>query len=137
MTSRTKPGGGQKRRLIPLPSEESATTTDLHSWLRGLAKQIRGGESLNVTTAKHRTLTATRAEYLEREPYRCNGWRIYMEGYGTEYELEVPDGSKRPPTLLYPSSSATGEVVKDVDVEDDGPKIVAEQTAADLGIPSR
>lgn len=108
-----------------------------HEWLTGFAKQVQDEEAVEVETSnKTRSLTAVTADYLEREPYRCDGWRIYLEGYGTEYQLEVPDSRDKPPVLLYPSSSALGEIVTGIDVVD-GPQIVTTQTVADLGISVR
>lgn len=118
-------------------SEQQAS----RDWIRGVAKQLTKGEQVIVLADKERKLTVSEeAEHLEREPYRCNGYRITLEGYGTEYEIEIPDeeyDSGSHPRLLYPSSSATGYPVEDLTPVDGDGIIVAQQTAADLGIPER
>jgi hypothetical protein len=116
------------------------TATSRRGWVWGVAKQLQEGEEVTLICADtDRSLTVTEAaRYAEREPYRSNGLVVELEGYGTEYVLEVPDENyDRPSTLVYPSGDAIGELVKDIDRDDGGFGIVAEQTAADLGIPER
>lgn len=111
------------------------------SWIRGLAKQLHRGDRVNIETGRtERTLTVTEdALYVDREPYRCNGLVVEFDGYGTTYELEVPEPSYGlPATLRYPSSPTLGEAVKDMRVADGlTVGLVSEQTAGDLGIPRR
>lgn len=116
------------------------TATSRRGWVWGVAKQLLEGEEVTLICADtDRSLTVTKAaRYVEREPYRSNGLVVELEGYGTEYVLEVPDEKyHRPATLVYPSGDATGELVKDIDCDEGAFGIVAEQTAADLGIPER
>lgn len=110
------------------------------SQVLGTVKQLQEGEKVVVEAGyKERTLTvSSEAEFLDREPYRCNATAIRLEGYGTEYRLECPDtGYDRLPALHYPSTDINGEIVKNVEPQDRVMGIVAEKTAADLGIPPR
>jgi len=116
------------------------TASKRRGWVWGVAKQLHEGDDVTVVCADtDRSLTVTdEARYMEREPYRSNGLVVELEGYGTEYVLEVPDEKyDRPATLVYPSGDATGELVKHIDHDEGGFGIVAEQTAADMGIPER
>jgi hypothetical protein len=116
------------------------TATSQRGWVWGVAKQLREGEEVTLICADtDRTLTVTEAaRYAEREPYRSDGLVVELEGYGTEYVLEVPaEKYDRPATLIYPSGDALGELVKDIDRAEGAFGIVAEQTAADMGIPER
>lgn len=104
--------------------------------VRAVALNLNKGEGVTVACAdKERSLTVTQeAEHVEWT-YRPQGYIVKMEGYGTEYRLEVPDDD-RPPVLVWPSSSALGSIVKWVE-PDRQMQLVAERTAADLGIPER
>lgn len=106
----------------------------------GVAKQLCEGERVEVLAAdRDRTLTVTQeARRVDRRPYRYDALLVSFEGYGTEYTLEVPV-EDRPATLHYPSGDAIGELVRDIQYAEEGEKfaIVAEQTAADLGIPEQ
>lgn len=116
----------------------TAASSD-RGWVWGVAKQLREGEKVEIEASDTtRTLTVTEAaRHVDREPYRYNGLLVTLEGYGTEYTLGVPERD-RPAVLLYPSNPGLGEIVKDIDRKGDGEfGIVAEQTAADLGIPER
>lgn len=116
------------------------TATEMREWVLGVAKQLTEGEKVEVDASdKTRTLTVTEeAHYVERSPYRCDGYLVDFEGYGTEYTLEIPDQEESPPVLLYPSGNALGELVRDIQRKDEESiEIVAEQTAADLGIPEQ
>lgn len=116
------------------------TATEKRGWVWGVAKQLREGDDVTVVCADTtRSLRVTEsARVAEREPYRANGIVVELEGYGTRYVLEVPDENHdRPATLLYPSGDALGELVRDLNRDEDEIGIVAENTAADLGIPER
>lgn len=115
------------------------TAKSQRGWVWGVAKKLREDESVEVVAAdKTRSLTVVEeARYVEREPYRYNGLLVSLDGYGTEYTLEVPEND-RPATLLYPSGDAPGELVRDIRRDGDGGfGIVAEKTASDLGIPEQ
>lgn len=121
-------------------SQNESSTNKRYSWVRGVAKQLHEGEKVEIRAGgKNRKLTVTmEAEYVEREPYRCNGLLVDLEGYGTEYTLEVPENDDQPPVLLYPSGSALGEIVRNVKSKEEASfGIVAEKTAADMGISER
>lgn len=122
-------------------SEGESTTSVDREWIWGIAKQLQEEDRVSVETGsnKDRTLTVVdEARYVEREPYRCNGLLLTFEGYGTEYTLEVPENDQ-PVRLLYPSNDGIGELVHGIDFADEEESfaIVAEHTAADLGVPER
>lgn len=109
--------------------------------MRGIAKQLTAGDTVEVRAVDTtRTLTVTQeARYVKQEPYRCNGLLVTVEGYGTTYDIEIPDSDDYScPKLLFSSTPATGYQVLDLDLAgDDEFGLVAEQTASDLGIPDR
>ena len=106
--------------------------------IRAVAKDLCEGEKVRVGTVdQERTLTVEEpAEYVEMQ-YRFVGHRVKFSGYGTEYRLEIPrEQDNRPPVLVWPSSDALGTIVNYLDPEREI-GLVAEKTAADMGIPER
>lgn len=108
------------------------------SWVYGIVRQLRVGESITVIGGGiERSLTVTEEpERIERQPDCQNVISVELEGYGTEYTLEVPETGSRT-RLLYPSSDTLGDHIKDIEREHGDTSIVAEQTVEDLGIPQR
>jgi len=115
------------------------TMTQDIAWMRGVIKQLPEQERIEVFCADTtRTLSVCEeAEYVDREPYRHNGLILSLEGYGTDYTLEIPAAKyNKHARLLYPSCSGLGETVKAIrPVGDYEFSIVSDRTAADLGIP--
>lgn len=125
---------------MPSDTEAGPSTSERNRWVHGVAKQLREGEEVEIRAGgKERTLTVTRtARFVERRQYRCNALLVDFEGYGTEYTLEVPEDDDQPPVLHYPSGNNLGEVVRDIESkESEQFGLVAEKTAADMGIPER
>lgn len=122
--------------------QSSGKSSGPDSWVWGVAKQLCEGDRVIVDAADTtRTLTVVdEARYVDREPYRSAGLLLTLEGYGTEYTIEVPD-ENRPPVIKYPSGTVLGEVIHDIqpDTAGDGGgfDIVASHTASDLDIPTR
>jgi hypothetical protein len=108
-------------------------------WIRAVAEQLSVDDRVEIEAAdKTRTLAVTKEpREVDRRPYRCKGLLVSLEGYGTDYSIEIPDDD-RAARLLYPSGPSYGIDIRDLSVEEGTePALVSNRTAADMGIPER
>jgi len=98
--------------------------TDDHTkvdWLRQVVGYLEVGDEVTVYASDtDRDLTVCEpARTVEREPYRHDATVLTLEGYGTEYDLEIPFTRDAPPQLRFPSADFPEPIVTCLEVSED------------------
>ncbi|WP_254810638.1 hypothetical protein [Natronosalvus amylolyticus] len=102
------------------------------AWLRDVALLLETGDEVTVVASDTtRSLTvAEPAQQVNREPYRCNATLVTLEGYGTQYTLEIPMSDK-PAKLVFPSNPVFGPFVKQLQLDEESVAKAAEAARRD------